>query len=340
MKTDLRKHDLTEIFIQSAKEYASNFNWLEKLVISSETGLIFVSEEMQDVVKEHPKAFKEYLKNEAALLKDSDVGAAALSSTNDEIEGVSTLFSSVSVNKKSKIKSFHGLDFNNKKSIIFNYDHEFGHLIAETPYKIATDHQIEGIADTFALLLHIKRFGYENYDIFHTLATISTDYIILSDNIDYYTSHAVYAVKALSEEIDIQKLSIKEIAEYATKIGSSFALSEETLEKIKEVYTPAREEFNKETPRKEFLEEVVKVMLSNKDDEDVYRAGKLFLSETRTNIFVNQYKKYDSFWSHSLKEMERHEAETGFSLNPIKVDYPQIIPFIKEIKLPPLRISA
>lgn len=346
MKTNLRKHNLIEIFSQSAKNYADNFGWLDDLIVTSEKGLIYMTEQMSELLKDNQEYLKDYIKRETSILKTPEYFSTAYSSLNDEMEGLDRYFSSISINSSSSSNSFISMEFSKKKSKIFDFDHEVGHLVAEMPYNIKTQNQKESIADVFAILMHVKRFGNQDLKLFDNVAYNYSNYLILSDDAGYYTSKSIFAAKKFAEEIDIEKLSLNQIKICATQIGSSFALSENKLEKINKTYKKVGEIFDEEkSTKREYLQEIAKTMLAHKNDEDIYRAGKLFLESQKTSIVIEKLRKTNSFWSKALTEMKKHEEETNFCLNPIKSKYSkyrkkQLTSLINKKTLPSLRFSA
>jgi len=315
MKTNLNRYSLTEIFKQSAKAYSEAFpSFLKKLVIVSTEEVIYVSPDMVKHFSKYPNNLEKLIKRNAKHIKENDLHAFVYPA--EEMEGSKKEFTSLSI-AMGKINTPYPAEKHGQEiSHILFFDHEMGHLIAGRD-KNLNFHQGECIADAFCLMMHIKRLG-NRRRIFAAVAFANASHPILTGSPKHYTSQAVFAVEKLSKEIDINKLSLKDIAWYAKRIGTKYALPQKTLDKINEAYKYPRSIYNNAETEKNYLALVMKTMLKNKHDEDIYRAGRLLISRSDWHKIIEQNKKIEPFWNEALRAMKKHEQETNFILNPLE----------------------
>lgn len=313
MKTNLSKYTLTEIFAQSAKAYNEVFpGLLKKLVIFSTSNIMYVSPYMVDKLSAHTKELQKLLRaNSKRIERDGLYAIVNYKECIDETFNFTSITLGRDMFKKPYLAN---KKHENEISNILNFDHEIGHIVAGKTGRFDF-HVGEGIADAFALIMYLKRFG-NRKNIFSSAAYSMASHVVLTNSPRHYTSRVIFAVEKLSKEVDLSKISIKDAAWYARKIGIKYTLDKKILERINEAYKYPRQVYN--SGKDEFLLSVLKTMLKNKNDEEIYRAGKLFISDKDIAKTIRQNCKKDSVWLDNLNSLHKHEAIVNFVLNPLE----------------------
>lgn|GEM_PF-7067067 len=175
------------------------------------------------------------------------------------------------------------------------FDHEMGHLLVGKE---------EAKAESYAALMHVKRFG--NKTGFLEQAAFEIAECVTCQTvpeISQFSSNCWFAVEALSKEIDISKLSLKEIIDYAELIPEKFEFSAEKLETISNIYQNCLDDENSL-----IINNVINKMHKHIDDDDVYRVGKTILSQPHIK---GELKIKFEF-------LDSADKSRGFILNPIE----------------------
>lgn len=197
------------------------------------------------------------------------------------------------------------------------FDHEMGHLVVKEAWpQNSSPHIAECAADAYAVLRHLQRFGNAT-DIFECAPFNIAEHALLQSTI-HYSSAAIQAVERIRTEgkIDIAALSLQDTSRLAGEIGSRYSFAEETLEKIYDAYAPARQFYDLHSRDfNGFTRAVVEVMRQNKDDHDIYRAGKLYLSRPDVKDRLASLKKTEPSFFDIFSFMEQHEKDSGFIPN-------------------------
>jgi len=190
---------------------------------------------------------------------------------------------------------------------VTTFDHEIGHLVVKNGFS-DNYHLAECAADAYAALRHVQRYGMDT----DFLEYYDRSYNVIQELIPiHYTNAVLQKALRLAEERDISRLSLRETAELAATIAKECRLYKKTLEKLSGAFRSARDVFEKSGWNERVLRECVKVMRENKDDPDVYRAGKSVLSDPVLKKIIN---KMNPFWQDAFEWMARHEKESGIVL--------------------------
>jgi hypothetical protein len=113
----------------------------------------------------------------------------------------------------------------------------------------------------------------------------------------------------------IQSLSLQDTAIEAKKIARQYTLEDKTLNKIHDAYQPAGELISTGGSSSQIIKTIARIMLENKDDHDIYRAGKLCLGRADVKDMIASDLGSDADFQKNLARMKEHEKESGFILN-------------------------
>jgi|GEM_PF-2103561 len=302
-----KNENLKETFKQAAADYVANFVELENLVVTSTKKPIYVSEKVAETLKHKPCYLKKVVRFGRKHMRSEDAGIAFYF---DNVSGqgfIKTVAMATDLSKKAEQERSAEDRIHEMKT----FDHEVGHLLAGVSYS-----RSEFFPDAFTALMHIKRFG-KDTDYLQKRPLVRAGATIISGRTSHYTSSVWFAAEKLSKEVDIQSLSNRDILTYAGVLTSMYQLEEKQLKEIKKAYALPSIVFKalQTTP----LKLIAKAMLKNKNNEEVYRAGRLVIAylEPHPSLKGNLRNK-NSFWKKAFAEMEAHEKATGFVLNPVE----------------------
>lgn len=205
--------------------------------------------------------------------------------------------------------------------IIFNLDHEIGHHILKNghPYRGVSEGEGETVCDVFAMLRHIQRFGNDT-DNAGYFAESRAYTIVLLANAEHYTTNAVQGAIQYAAKKDISRLSLEDTAALAEKIAKISRVDDETLEKVREAFAPAHENFkimfgDLSGISKAFYSgdkdaygficsELLATMEEHQADPDVMKAGRQFFSYPPIRNFVIESAKTEPYWQAALAFIE------------------------------------
>lgn len=222
---------------------------------------------------------------------------------------------------------------------LYVLDHEIGHHVV-TNGRGQGYHLGENAADAFATLRHIQRFGKET-DFFKFSAKASA--IVLGTSPIHYTSNVFERVKQMSEEMDIESLSLKETAELAAKVAQENHNDPKTLNRLTQAFQGAAKVYFKTYGTKQkitdalydkdkdayalFVRETVKVLRDNANDDDVLLAGQRFLKIPAVRRFIKKGAKYDPVlqeaWDFLKLDMKLEPTKPAPPVTPPPRDVPK-----------------
>lgn|GEM_PF-3748882 len=312
---------LGNMFNQIARESSQNFSWMKSFIP------FHIEEGITEPEKTNRKTTEDVIKNIVDNRKD-------FLNKNTLALGVFRLFELCELNHINvvalSLKFLNKTNSKSPKDVLFEeletFNHEFGHaIINEYPY----NHFFaltESSADAFAALTHIKTFG-KNTGFIQKKIYDRNLFVIFGKDINdtqYYTSGIYFSAEYLAKKIDIENLSLKDLTWYAKKVVDGFSVKKDVLDKINKAYEAPRKinvsKTIEESKRwRHCLRAVARVMLDNRNDQDIYRAGKLYLSHPYTKKrIITSIEEGSYFWKKTFETMEAHEKATGFILNPVE----------------------
>jgi len=317
----------SEAFNSSAKLMHKTFpNQLRNLLIVSTKEPLFISPEIAEHLSKYPNAIKKAIEKETKLMKKLNATGIAYKFYFLENKRLKLIGINLNISTPQQYP-------NTSKNMmaIGIADHELGHLVVKNgvPTRLLSSHHTaECAADSFAALRHVQRFGtktgwFKTYNRAHT--------IIFNLSPIHYTSAVIQKIENLRKIKDISKLSLKETAKLAEEIASKYAIKPEAMARINKAFENLskiyKEKTNYDNPNKRghwnklsrrdkviILKELVRTMLKNKNDHDIYRAGKLFIDLRDVKDLIKICRK-DPFWIKSRKEMSEFEKTSGIILN-------------------------
>lgn len=305
---------LKEIFNETAAGAMNDFpDKLHNLYVGNQTGEpIYVSPKAAGMMTKHQKSKVRKLAKRTIYGMSTDFNIGKFFGPREKL----TL---VCVNDEGG----SGYVSNNYPVImdaIGSLDHELGHQIIEGGFGDAK-HLGESIANAYAALRHIQRFG-DTTDFFTSCPYRKTRDVIEGQWPDiYYSAAVMQKIDGLRKEIDITALTPRETAERAGEIARDYSFSEKILNRIVDAYDPLKT-YVKENIRSfdrnpkydiGYFHVLIGVMRQHADDPDIYRAGRLVVSYHMEEIKKEVGK--DPFWAEALAFMEKHEKDSGIILN-------------------------
>lgn len=309
-----------QAFNASAENYYRTFpERLKTLLVISTAEPIYVSPHITAHLTRNAAAVRKLIeKNTRYMHENKAMGLAG----GEVIDSVTLDYITVDMqqSRRTCVSKKHPQSMN----LTYVFDHEMGHLLTDGPGIPArgSHHVRECAADAFAALRHLQRFG-STTDIFQNFPYDRAGSIAARTSSIHYTSAAVQKVANLQKgsTINIGSLSLQQTAAIARQIAVEYALDGQTLEKIFEAYAIARaihnsapqEDNSKDWAR--IIRAVVKTMQENKDDHDIYRAGRLYLICPEIKERINAVIEEDPSFSAIFNFMPEHERENGFILN-------------------------
>lgn len=184
---------------------------------------------------------------------------------------------------------------------LFVLDHELGHHVVKTGFNPPYRHLGEASADAFGALRHIQRFGMDT-DMFKFLTKGGS--VVLGTSPIHFTASVILRVREVAEQIDITKLTLQETAQLAGDIAAEAQVPPKTLDKLTSAFAPAARFYTQEmgSPREigdrlmaqdpkslaSFVRETVAVMRANKDDHDIVKTGRTFLTHPAIEKFIKR----------------------------------------------------
>ncbi|MBU6475857.1 MAG: hypothetical protein KGQ70_07805 [Alphaproteobacteria bacterium] len=300
------RQSLAAAFNRAAADYRASFpERLGNLFVTLSSERIYVAPEIAALLAENAAPVSRMIAQRDKLMRE--MGWAAAAGLQD-VGGARLRHLSLSEEENPRYvpaPDAHGM---NK---IAEFDHEMGHFVVrEGDAKNPSRHAAECAADAFAALRHIQRFGGETGFFAHAPFAVAKS-VIFGDKI-HYVSAVFQKIAALQKEgiLDIRALSLPETALLAGKLAREYALSAETLGRIHAAYAAAPAVRNSAFLSKDEAQAVMRVMLEHRHDDDVYRAGKLYISQAAVQKALDGE---DPEVKEMRAEMARHEKETGFT---------------------------
>jgi len=322
-----------------AKIHKSLPQRLENLLIISCDEPIFISPEIADLLSQNTNKIKNLIKTKSDIMKSNNYMGVAYRNYNfTPPKGNLKDIKLVALNTASKIsRIFYDYDYNYKNAnkdhgLTHVIDHEIGHLIVREGWPSnSSPHIAECAADAYAAIRHIQRFG-TNTDYFK--AYNRSHMAVFDISSIHYTSAAIAKIEQLSKKQDLTKMPYVETATLAGSIAIKYNFDKQTRKRIRQAFFYLGEKYKEKIHRNdascktkdwedlsnnnhiELIEDLIDIMLKNKDDHDVYRAGKQFLDRK----IVQEAIKNAPFWKtkavkKSLKEMAEFEKTSGIILN-------------------------
>ena len=194
------------------------------------------------------------------------------------------------------------------------FDHEIGHIVTVNGRLDGRPHLGECAADAFAALRHIQRFGGAT-DIFRHAPAMTARAAVFGSFPIHYTSAVFSEVARLCGEDlrAIASLPLEDTARLAANIAEDSALDDATLAKIgyafKEVQAARLDESLSTAPEKwrAVLKNTVSALRNNRHDDDICRAGRLFLAAPDVRRAIAEHLINDARFRHDLATVRQQK---------------------------------
>ncbi len=308
-ENDLHSQSLAEIYNSSAAHYRKTFpEKLANLYITLGFDEVYASPDIGAHLTQNISSVREMVSGRLALMKKLNIDAAvgANSVGGKEVRYLSML--------DAPDTSFVSALFPPAMNQIAIFDHEMGHIVVPNGSQGKPAHLSECAADAYAALRHLQRFGTAT-DILGHAPYMAAESALFEPFPLHYTSAVFQKIARIRQEgeIDIQALSLQETAALAGKIAIDYAYSDITLGKIHSAYARARAAEREE--RSDWARVVCCVaaaMLEHRHDDDIYRAGKLYLGRPEIKRLIGTKLADHAQFQSALAAMARHEKDSGF----------------------------
>lgn len=283
---------------------------LERLVVllvpDSDTP-VYVSPQIADELTKSSDAVKAAVESIARRMRKR--GVAGLANRRYNLAGTDVKLIAMSKNPTGIFSE----RFTKEMRLMFTLDHEIGHHILKngSRYRGVSAQQAERACDAFAMLRHIQRFG-KNTDYAGGCAQERAANIVLLGNAEHYTTDAILGAIEVADEMgdDIYGLSLRETATLAEKIAAEGPLKNRTLRKIQRAFEPAAEVYKKANRWDDIPKKCIEVMRKHKNNPDVFKAGKQFLSCPDIKEDMAESAKTDPYWQEALDFIQNHEPKS------------------------------
>ncbi|MBI3440277.1 MAG: hypothetical protein HY052_00450 [Proteobacteria bacterium] len=310
-----RSPSLAQLFNGYAEQYRNAFpEQLKSLLVVSTTQPVYASPDLAEFLTSHAAEVREMIKEAAQRMRAEHTAGTAGKEVSD-----SGTINCISVNiADTSTKRYVSDKFSQVMNASALFDHEMGHLVVKEGWPDdSRPHIAECAADAYAVLRHLQRFGGAT-DIFEQAPYTVAVQAIFEPPPIHYTSAAIQQVARLHQGgiLDIFSLSLQETARVAGDIALQYSLDDNTLDKIHAAFSPVRERY-KESRRDEqkILKAIIQVMRDNKNDHDIYRAGKLYLHSAGAKEHLDHMISHDLSLLRDFVSMSAHERDSGFILN-------------------------
>jgi predicted alpha/beta hydrolase family esterase len=292
----------TESLTEKFREYAAALQEifpkkLDRLVVLVDTSAeaVFLSQKVADVLSGNTGAVRGAL-NYAFPKKDTRVGVehnrVGLTETNYSMANSMVTLVALKEDPGGEFSS----RWTRKMSRTCYFHHEMGHILVKNGLgEFLSPNLKECAADAFAALRHIQIFGRDTDFFLHYSHAHS---VVFGSSASHYTDDALQRVKQLSEETkgiegkDISKLSLRDTLNLAKKIANEYQTNEITLDNIAKAFSSAK----KANGWPAICREVVSVMEKNRNDPEVFEAGKRLLNYPSLKRDMEGWAKTDRSW--------------------------------------------
>lgn len=317
VETGPKKGDaLADTFRGSAQLYQKTFpEKLANLFVTMGDAQIYVAPEVADLLTENLADVREMVAQKAAFMRTQNWGAMATEFTAVQDDGTKTRVNHLMMPEKP-VTGFVSGAFPAAMNNIGVFDHEMGHFIVEGGYA-ADVQRAECAADAYAALRHIQRFGLDT-DLLSHAPAMAAEAALFEPFPLHYTTAVFQKITRIQKEgkIDIEKLSLPDTAALAGKIAVDYALSDVTLGKIHAAYARVRAAEREERPDWAWtIRAVAAAMLAHRHDDDIYRAGKLYLERPEIKRIIETKLGTDGKFQRALAAMAKHEKDSGFIID-------------------------
>lgn len=281
------------------------------LAVPAQNTPVFISPAIAEQLSANTAAIKEAVAEAHEILERT--GWTALASSDHDVGG--TLVDLIAM-PSTPIADRYTERFTQEMMEDFAFDHELGHLILPNgqPCKGASENKSESAADAFAMLRHIQRYGKET-DLPELYYTAKAAHIVVKKETTHYTSDTIQRVIEKANELGdaFLQMPLEEVAKIAAEIANEKTLDDFTLGYVRLNYLGVTAGIDNAAMRiydgdpetcQIVFRRVLAVMEKEYRDEDVFNAGKRYLSHPRRKAFMVQAAKTDGFWRRALAFVE------------------------------------
>jgi len=273
---------------------------LEDLVIvaagTSTSKVIFAAPSIAVHMKEAMPHIEQFLKWQNAELRD----AAAMSFGRQPLGKMSAQLIAINDDRNDDTSGI------TPEFTIYSLFHEIGHVVTRKGHSDYS-HLRESMADAFATLLYMQKFGRPATEALHMREQTAIG--LMAGSANHYTSNTIQAALDFANKTgeSFSRLSLRELAEQAAHIADTTAFKSSTLGSIYTAYKPAQEAFYSGGGYKALAQKVIEVMNDHNNDPDILLTGKraLNLPDMKEVVKAEAAAAKDSpFWQDALEFLD------------------------------------
>ncbi len=153
-------------------------------------------------------------------------------------------------------------------SSMFLFDHEVGHA---TMYHEYRGHVSECIADSYAYLRHIQRFGHS--DDFFDYRRSREAMALIKGDAEHYTVSVADKIDLLRHEVDIAALTPEQTVELARRIGAAYAFGVDYRQSIAADFSECQAYYAAVGDAIDDVQELKHIYAGMQKSDAAYRAG-------------------------------------------------------------------
>ncbi len=300
---------LGEIFNDTITRYRKSFpQKLANLFVTLDGYKIYVSPDIAGLLRQNVMQVERHIRQRQRTMSEQGWAAAA-----GPTDIGATRLQHLSL-KDSDDDRYVSDKFPQEMNKVAVFDHEMGHVLVWEAWLFNTNaHVSECAADAFAALRHIQRYGDRTDFLEHAAATVAHSGVAGSKI--HFASAVFQKIAALqkSGKVDIANLPLEDTVKLAGRIAVDYSFPLDVLDRIRDAYDASPAVGNNDCGSAAESKAIIKVMLKHKDDEDIYRAGKLALGRADVRQSIADACASDAELKDLCAEMAKHDKAVRFS---------------------------
>lgn len=155
-------------------------------------------------------------------------------------------------------------------NVYFVLDHELGHAVAKNGHRNPNSQTLhECVADNFAALRHIQRFGPDTASLEKLMLHRAQRLVSLQGHrhAEHFTGFTLEKILEIKDKVDIQRLSPAQTKELATRMALAHTPNDEIVFKIAKAFKPFQQLLEQGATGDLALRKLVHIVLKTKDYE-------------------------------------------------------------------------
>jgi|GEM_PF-1246489 len=155
-------------------------------------------------------------------------------------------------------------------NVYFILDHELGHAVAENGHRNHNSQTMhECVADNFAALRHIQRFGPDTTSLEKLMLRRAQRLVSLQGyrHAEHFTGFTLEKLLEIKDKVDIQRLTTEQTKALATRMALAHSPNDMYVQKIAQAFKPFQHMLEQGTTGDLPLRKLAQIVLTTKDYE-------------------------------------------------------------------------